>query len=58
MLQSRVHTHGGRYSCEEILQGFKNESVFTYWGENKAAKCQPLVILGGREQEGLGAGGM
>lgn len=31
---------------------------FTYWGENKAAKWQPLVILGGREQKGLGAGGV
>lgn len=38
MLQSRVRTHGGRYGCEEILQGFTNESLFTYWGENKAAK--------------------
>ena len=47
MLQSHVRTHRGGYGCQEIPQGFKNESLFTYLGENKAAKRQPQVILGG-----------
>ena len=55
MLQSRVHTHGGRYLCEETLQGFTNESLFYILGGEQSCKMTASSDFRREGAEGLGS---